>query len=137
MPLYSDENRIRELERKINRLIQDNRDLKQQVTQANQGVRAIAIPQAQGGQQPTIPTWPVRGALVETGGITGATITAHVPSTMGTGTCTIYKLSGSAPVSLASGINVYSSFAGTIAQNTWILVAMDDSGAYQVIAEQC
>lgn len=131
MPLYSDENRIRELERKINRLIQDNRDLKQQVMQANQTARAITNPQAQGGQQPTLPTFPIRGAVVAT------TITGRSGSTAGTGTADIYLLSGSVITAGPTGINVYNTFTGSIAVSTWILVQLDESNAYQVVAEQC
>lgn len=137
MPLYSDENRLRELERKVNRLLQDNRDLKQQVTQANQTARAIAVPQAQGGQQPTATPNPIRGAKVTAQGSPAVASGGVPPTTVGTLTCTVYSLSSGAPSSLATGITVVNTFTGTIANGTWILIALDDSGAYQVIAEQC
>lgn len=129
MPLYSDENRLRELERKVNRLLQDNRELKQQVTQANQTARAIANPQAQG--QPGT-SGPVCGAAT-----TGTIGAGSGSGGAGTGTANIYFLTGATNVAGPTGVTIYNTFTGSIPTSTWVLVIKDSTGNYQVIAEQC
>lgn len=138
MPLFSDENRIRELERKVNRLIAENRDLKQQMLQAQQLARALANTQAQGGQQPpaTIAN-AVFGAKVTTAVTTGPGNSG--PGTAGSGVATIYPLAGTGTGTAITGQNVYCTFSLTtsIATGTWLIVQLDGSGAYQIIAGQC
>jgi hypothetical protein len=133
MPLLSDENRIRELERKLNHALQDLRDLWQLANQALHQAQANSGQGAQGGQQPASSgVNPVRGAQT-----TSAISAGSGAGGSGSGTANLYLLDGTTTTAGPTGVTIYNSFTGTIPTATWVLVQQDDTGVYQVIAEQC